>query len=345
MRLSLPRFILCLSLLLSSFAFARASSVKVNQELVSKTVDFLSVLSDTQKATALMSFSSEERFNWGYVPKDRKGVSLKELSKEQVGKVHGLLKTVLSDVGHEKIDTIMGLEKILFALEGHAHRDAELYYVSIFGEPSLTQPWGLRFEGHHVSLNFTMADGKGLSVTPHFMGANPAEIRGGDNSRIGERALGLEEDLGRALLNSLDEEQKSKAIFEARAFRDIVTKAKVEVSPLERVGIEYGALSEKQRHQLVELLHLSLDTFDSSIAERRWAELEAAGLQNISFAWAGSALPGEAHYYRVQGPSFILEYDNVQNRANHVHLVWRDFAGDFGRDLLREHYHGHSHSH
>jgi hypothetical protein len=204
-------------------------------------------------------------------------------------------------------------------------------------------PWGFRAEGHHLSLNFTLVRDTLIATAPAFFGANPAEVRSG--SRAGLRALADEEDIGRELVLSLDERQLADAIIATETPRDIVTGNAAQVEPLAPIGIRITELRPDQAAILVRLLDVYLGRMAEPLAERRRAALERTDFDEVAFAWAGSTRPGEAHYYRIQGPSFLVEYDNTQNNANHIHTVWRDFDGDFGRDLLREHYRDAPHPH
>ena len=215
-------------------------------------------------------------------------------------------------------------------------RDPELYYVSIFGEPGGDAPWGWRFEGHHVSLNHTIVEGR-LGTTPLFFGSNPAEVRHGEQT--GLRALREEEDLGRQLLHELDGEQKAVAIVSAEAPRDILTTNVPHVrGEVEPEGLGSADMSAAQRQILDALIEVYVRRLPEAVAEAEWARLGAAYLRAAHFAWAGAEERGGPHYYRVQGPSFLAEYDNTQNDANHIHAVWRDLNNDFGEDLLKLHY-------
>jgi hypothetical protein len=309
--------------------------------------EFLDSLEPVQRQKAVFGLDDEERFNFHFVPRARNGVPLKELNEQQRALAHEFLKTGLSQKGYLKATTIIDLEIVLREIEQSARRDPELYYFSIFGTPGAERPWGWRVEGHHLSLNFTVADGRMVQVTPQFMGANPAEVRSGPTR--GLRALGAEEDLARALLQSLDDSQRRTVIFEHTAPDDIITGNARQVEPLAPAGIAAGALRPEQAEKLRQLVHEYLSRMPEDIAADRLETLHAAGWEKIHFAWAGGVEKGDPHYYRVQGPTFLIEYDNVQNEANHIHTVWRDFQGDFGRDLLREHYRtapqGHGHDH
>jgi hypothetical protein len=242
----------------------------------------------------------------------------------------------------------MDLETVLKALEAAQRaagpqpprgqvleRDPEKYFVSIFGTPSAKDTWGWRVEGHHVSLHFTVVNGSLVASSPSFFGSNPAQVREGPKK--GLRILGAEEDAARALLQSLDAAQRSKAIINAAAPGDMVTMANVEITPLSPSGLAAGEMTAAQRDLLLRLLDVYIGTMATDIAEDRLARARKAGVEKIGFAWAGETERGKKHYYRVQGPTFLIEYDNTQNDGNHIHSVWRDFNGDFGRDLLREH--------
>lgn len=305
---------------------------------------FLASLSADQRARARFSFGHDERLNWHFVPRARRGLPLRHMDEGQRELVRALLRTGLSSQGIRKVDDIIALELVLRELGGNpAVRNPELYFVSIFGDPSGSGPWGWRFEGHHLSLNYTVVDGAPVAWAPAFMGADPAEVRQG--SRTGLRALASEEDLSRALVRSLDAAQRRQAVVAVRAPRDILTGSDREVDALQPAGIAITDLRPRQVDQLVRLLDEYLGRMSDDLAASRRARIEASDLSRITFAWAGSLEAGEPHYYRIQGPSFLVEYDNTQNGANHIHSVWRDFDGDFGRDLLRDHYAAHPHPH
>jgi hypothetical protein len=305
---------------------------------------FLASLEPEQRSKALFEFEDAERLNWHFVPRARRGLPLKEMSADQRRLAHAILRAGLSRRGYLTATTIMELELVLQEMgENPAVRDPALYYFSIFGTPSRATPWGFRAEGHHLSLNFTLVRDTLIATAPAFFGANPAEVRSG--SRRGLRALADEEDIGRELVLSLDERQLAAAHIAAVTPRDIVTGNAVRVEPLSPVGIRVTELRPEQAAILVRLLEVYLGRMAEPLAEQRRAALERTEFGDVAFAWAGSTRPGEAHYYRIQGPGFLVEYDNTQNNANHIHTVWRDFGGDFGRDLLREHYRNAPHPH
>ncbi|MEM9158712.1 MAG: DUF3500 domain-containing protein [Verrucomicrobiota bacterium] len=344
------KYVYSLLVVLVAAFFLVAAKGKANEEAkVAKAMEaaadaWIKTLDEAQMEKALMAFDDKERFNWAYVPREREGLTLKAMSEEQRGLARALLASALSERGLWKAETIIELERVLQEIEGPDRRfirDPENYYFSIFGTPGNEDAWGWRFEGHHCSMNFTVVGGKLLADGPRFMGSNPAEVTFGDLK--GVRVLGEEEDLGRALLKALDESQRARAIFRKEAYRDILTKTDRKVDPMKPEGIQASEFNEQQVGMLVSLISEYVATMPEDLAKERMAKLKEAGLNEVWFGWAGGTEPGQGHYYRVQGPTFLIEYDNVQNKAKHVHSVWRDFEGDFGRDLLREHYEAHRH--
>jgi hypothetical protein len=315
---------------------ARMRSAAVMAESANK---FLASLSSEQKAKAVFSFNDEQRFDFHFIPRDRKGVPLKDLNQDQRKLAMEFMKSGLGAAGYQKATTIISLEPILAELEGPGRRfprDPELYYFSVFGTPSAKNIWGWRVEGHHISLNFTVIRGELISNTPLFFGANPAEVRQGP--RQGLRALAGEEDSGRDLIQSLDDKQKAVAIIDKKAPDDIVSAAKRKADPLKPEGIAASQLSKQQKDLLNKLVEEYLLRMPQDISDERRKKLRDAGMDRLYFAWAGGINKGDLHYYRVQGPTFLIEYDDTQNNGNHIHSVWRDFNGDFGVDLLSEHY-------
>jgi hypothetical protein len=300
--------------------------------------DLLAALTPEQKQKTTFTLEDGHRTEWFYVPLARKGLPLKQMTPPQRELTFKLLHAGLSQAGYDKATKIMELDKVLAVMEKNpVRRDPELYYLSLFGTPAPTGTWGFRVEGHHVSLNFTVVKGTLIADTPEFLGANPAEVRL-DGPFKGRRVLHAEEDLGRELVKSLDPRQLKEALFAEAAPGEIVTKNAPKADPLPQTGIAAKALTAKQTALLHKLLAEYAARLPESLGHERLAKIEKAGFDKVHFAWAGGLQRGDAHYYRVQGPTFLIEYDNTQNDANHVHTVFRDFEDDFGRDLLREHY-------
>lgn len=315
---------------------ASPEQAKVAADMARAAQDFLAALSAEQKAKATFEFKDAERLNWHFIPRERKGLPLKEMTPEQRKLAQALLETGLSRKGVEKALVIMSLEQILREIEGRPIRDPQLYYVSVFGAPRAQGTWGWRVEGHHLSLNFTILDGRSVAAAPSFFGANPAEIRSGP--RQGTRALAAEEDLARRLAKSLTPEQRATGVIAAEAPKDIILVPKEKVRLLEPAGLPLAKLEAGQAALLKDLVRQYAERLRGELAERDLSRIEQAGWDRVYFAWAGGLEPGQGHYYRVQGPTFVLEYDNTQNNANHIHSVWHDLTENFGGDPLREHY-------
>lgn len=310
---------------------------------------FVGALDEDQRGRACFPFTSDERYFWHYTPIDRKGLQLKEMTDAQRGEAFALLASGLSARGGKQARQIIDLEPILRAteqLEGvtnNWHRDSGRYTVSIFGEPGGKEPWAWRVGGHHIGIIFTVVDGDWIAPTPLFLGANPAIVRHGEHT--GHRILPEEEELARVILGSLDTAQKGIAIIDPVAPNDILTtNRQVADRDVPPTGIAYADLTGEQRGHLTALVRHYVTRADDEIAGGAWDAIERAGLDGVAFAWAGTEERNQGHYYAVKGPRFLLEYDNTQNGANHIHSVWRDFTNDYGEDLLAAHY-AETHSH
>ncbi len=322
-----------------------ANSAKSAAAMTTAARQWLDGLTPEQRQQAILAIDNEDRLRFHFIPTNmhpRKGVPIKEMTEPQRKLAHALLKTGLSQRGYLTATAIMELETILHAMEnsggrtGRNIRDPELYFFTVFGTPAAKGVWGWRVEGHHVSLHFTVSNNTAVANTPQFFGSNPHEVRE-DGPKKGLRILGELEDAGRALVLALDDTQRATAVITATAPNDILTTNNATISPLSPIGIEASAMTPAQRDLLLKLIVAYTSQMPADVAAVRRAALTQAGLEKIAFAWAGDTAKGKQHYYRLQGPTFLVEYDNTQNGGNHVHSVWRDFNGDFGRDLLREH--------
>lgn len=302
---------------------------------------FLDSLDSTQREAVTAGLDHPSRVEWTYLPGKRKGLTFNEMNAEQREKAEGLMRSALSLEGYEQAQTIMQLEQVLRELTGQKHRDPGLYYFAIHGEPVAGEAWAWRVAGHHLALHFTISPEDEVSVTPSFWGANPARVPSGDLA--GTRALGKEEDLGRELITSLDETQRTSAIIADKAPGDIVTRSKSKIDRMAPEGIAYGDLDEAQQKQLVALIQLYLRRFSNELAAEDWDRIAGENLADLHFAWAGSLEPDQRHYYRIQGDTFVIEFDKVGRDANHAHSVLRFFDRDFGRDFLKDHYEADSH--
>jgi hypothetical protein len=302
--------------------------------------DLLESLTSDQRRRVLFPLGDPERFNWNYMPGPRRGVPLREMTEAQRQSALALLESALSRRGYEKATGIMALEVILGELEGRGAgdrvRDPGGYFLTLFGTLQQGEPWGWRIDGHHLSLTFTTVTQQLVATTPAFLGANPAEVPHGP--RQGWRVLRDEEALGRQLLLALESSQREQALIAARAPRDIITGTGREILIAEPGGLPAAEMTSAQRESLMQLVGLYARNLRDELAEAHLKRIRRAGVDKLHFAWAGGTARGEGHYYRIHGPTVLIEYDNTQNGANHIHTVMRDLENDFGLDPLRRHY-------
>ena len=328
-----------LYIFLIAIGSARAAHAQ-STEVVQAATNFLNTLSPELRSKTTYPFADTERFNWHFVPKTRNGPTLHELDATQRDAVMALLKASLSDQGYKKTTDIFTLEKILRGVEGRGdndtYRDPLNYHITLFGTPAADKPWGWRLEGHHISLNFAANNGKLVSSTPSFFGTNPAVVPSGKDK--GWQVLKMETEIGFSLVNSLSKDQLTKALIDTNAFSDILSFNKRKATDLDPKGISFTALTEDQKKLFLQLLDVYIRNYQLGFANTLMEKIKKAGIENLSFAWAGSLKPGAGYYYRIQGPMLLIEYDNTQNNANHIHSVVRDLTNDFAEDILREHY-------
>ena len=325
-----------------AFRPALAQVQDPGQELIARAAStFLASLEPRQRRRATFPLTDPERLNWHYVPRRREGVAFKEMTPASRSAAHDLMKTSLSAVGYAKAVNIMRLEDVLRQLEtfGALLRDPDNYAVSIFGTPGAESPWGWRVEGHHLSLNFTVAPGRPVAVTPAFMGANPALVRQGPLQ--GLRTLADEQDLGLALARSVDAGLRGRLVIASDSLGDIVSGPGRGESLKTPAGVALGDLNAEQRALALRLIETYARNMHVEMAEEQLRRMRDAGIERVHFAWAGPIDGRRAHYYRLHGPTLLIEYDNTQNDANHIHSVWHDPRNDFGADLLRAHYRSH----
>ena len=322
---------------------------EISEQIQIACVQFLEVLTPEQRRKAILPFDANDRFRWHYVPVEmfpRQGLPLEEMKVDQKQKAFSLLAASLSEKGYQKVRSIINLENILGEIEqaegtNKLTRDPERYYFTIFGDPTNREPWGWRIEGHHISLHYTIVDSKLISPVPSFFGANPGEVKNGKHK--GLRILSEEEDLARHLLKSLSHDQKSKAVLNVEAPHDILTREQPKVEIERAQGLSMESMSPTQREVLTTLIYEYIERMPHQVAQNELKKLRHSDLNLIHFAWAGGEEQGQPHYYRLHGQTFFVEYDNVQNDANHVHSIWRHLEDDFGVDLLRQHYHNQHH--
>ena len=306
---------------------------------------FVESLTPWQREAATFAFEGDERYFWHYTPIERNGLLLINMTPAQQELAFALMATGLSERGYRQARQVIALETML-RLEEHIERPGQerwdrnplRYYFSVFGQPGGKDPWAWRVGGHHIGFSFTVVDGDLISPLPLFLGANPSQVKYGPET--GLRTLPAEEDLARELVQSLDADQAAKAIVDPVAPDDLLTKNYRLVSPdMTPTGLSLAQLQGGQRDLLVKLIRNYVERAADDLAPSEWARIEGAGLDRVTFAWAGPTEKGfgKGHYYNVKGPTFMLEYDNTQNDSNHIHSVWRDFTNDFAEDLLASH--------
>lgn len=300
-----------------------------------------SSLSGAARDKAMLPLDHEARRQMNYVPMVRAGVSLEELGETQKTQALALLRSGLSETGYATAEKIIAHEDILREIEkgqgvsNYNRRQPGLYYTALFGTPSADGVWGWRFEGHHLSVNVAHVGKGGDIVAPLFFGANPAKVLSGPSA--GLRILAAEEDEARALMALLTPEQTAKVVIAPETTNDIATTNKPDVALARREGLAAGTMSAAQKAQLRKLIDVYASRVPPAQRTAQLARLEQAGFDQLHFAWAGGLEPGRKHYYRIHGPTVLIEYDNSQNDANHIHTVWRDLQHDWGGDVLRKH--------
>jgi hypothetical protein len=306
-------------------------------------------LADSVRAGATFSFDSTERSNWYYIPLDRKGVTLARMAAEARARVDSLLLTGLSPRGFATTKSIMRHESILHDIEAAGPpeqrrfvRDSNKYYLSVFGDPDSSDVWGWRVEGHHLSVNYTAIGRSVQVVSPVFFGANPAKVPSGPHA--GMRILAAEEDLARELVKMLDAKQRAVAVFSDTALVEMETRNDPKARALRTEGLRAADMTAPQRAQLRRLVDHYAGRVSAAARAHALRDVEEGGFGELRFAWAGGSEVGQAHYYRIHGPTILVEYDNQQNNANHIHTVWRDLRHDFGGDLLADDSRTHKHA-
>ena len=327
-----------LSLPLSRLAWA--STPQVSRDMAQAARAWLGLLDDRQRRAAQLEWAGRQRESWHYVPRSRPGVALRDMNPRQAAAAWELLGSLLSARGLDQVRGELKLEGILGELTGSpGFRDPGNYALALFGDAASNGPWAWRFEGHHLSLTTVVAPGHGVAVTPVFFGANPAKVPQ-SHAHAGFRLVGAEEDAAFGLVRSLEGAVRAQAMIGDRSLGDIVSGPGRELSLQRYEGVPLARLNEAQKDGVVRILELYAGVMRQEVASAVLARLRQAGLDQLHFAWAGSPAPGRPHYFRVHGPTALIEYDNTQDAANHVHSVWIDPQSVFGRDLLKAHYQG-----
>ena len=301
---------------------------------------FLGSLSKEQTTKATYSYEDGERVFWYYPPLNRHGLPLRDMDTKQRDLAYKVMATGLTEKSFEQAKLIIDHELVLGPLEKEQGqvtfvRDPDLYYFTVFGDPGGTGPWGWRAEGHHLSLHFSIWGDKVISVTPFFFGANPAEVRKG--SKSGLRILGSREDIAFELVDSLDQRQRNSAIIYEKAPLDILTYNSSKVSLPREEGLSASRMSGTQKEILISLVSEYVGQVCTDVYQERLGAIKEHGIDGFRFAWAGPTERNQEHYYRIHGGDFLVEFDNRQDGANHIHSVWRNVENDFAQDILREH--------
>lgn len=328
-------------LIFASAGWSFYKEVVVGQAMTDAAAAFIGTLDAEQKQTAVLAYDVPQRVDWHFIPKaERKGLQIRNMTEEQRKAAHALLQTALSQAGYDKATQIMHLENLLHELEagrGQNIRDPQRYYFTIFGNPASSGRWGLSVEGHHLSLNFVVENGEVISSTPQVFCTNPATVKNENASgvKVGTRILADEEQLAFDLVQSLTAEQKKTALFADKAPAEVRDPGSPQPPQDPAIGLPAADMTADQQAVLQKLLDTYAGAMPASVAAARLAAIEKAGLDSVHFAWAGATEPGVGHYYRIQGPTFVVEFVNTQpdaagNVANHIHTVWRDMHGDFG---------------
>jgi len=321
----------------------RADEVVVIPSLVEAATAFWDQLNEAQQKQVQIPFVSRERMDWHYFPKARKGIALAAMNEEQKELAVKWFQTILSDAGYQKVKGIIAAERVLWENSGYRDsRNPEKYYVTLFGKPSTTENWGFSLEGHHLSVNVTILEGRDVFVTPSFLGSNPDTLDEGPQK--GLRPLAGEMDLALQLFGMLSPAQKKQARISGELIREIITGAEARARAPEPHGLSAGSMNLKQVEQLKLLIREYVQRYRTECAQDDLNQIKAAGMENIYLAWSGGEQKGERLYYRIQGPTFIMEYANSQDGGNHSHTVWRDFENDFGYSAVnafRQHLHVH----
>lgn len=309
-------------------------------QMVEAAQQFLAHLPPSLRDRANLTYEDHKRLVWHYYPRvpwERSGVTLKELAPGDIERFKAVLRAATSAVGYQTALGLMNLEAILREIENTPFarqlRDPERFYLTVFGKPSMSGLWSFKIEGHHLVLTYVIQDGRIVSSTPFVFGANPARVPSGPHR--GHRLLGVQEDLARQLYTSLDRDARRSATFTDEAPFDVHTNTSLPPTRLPEAGLPADRMTADQKRLLRRLLGVYTGLLPDDVSERLLATIDAIDPARVRFAWAGSAEPGRPHYYRVHGPTFVLEYTNSQNGANHIHVVWRDYESDFGANLAQ----------
>ena len=301
--------------------------------------DVLKSLNENQKEAVFFALNDPAKTRWHYLPHSsfpREGLPLSDMTPEQEEKIYTLLKAYLSESGYDQMQQIIDLENYLATVENNPFtRDPTKYYLAVYGTPHKDSLWAWSFEGHHISLNFTITPDE-IAFAPAFWGSNPGIVPIGPDK--GKIVLKSDHDNGLNLVNSLSPRQLTQTLVSSNTYGDILTLNHANIIFFKNNGITYSELNRTQQKLMKKIIYHHLERMEKPVAHRSQKLLDAEDWNAISFSWAGKIKKLTPYYYRIQGKNFLIEYDNSQNNGNHIHVVWREFDGDFGKDLIREHY-------
>jgi hypothetical protein len=314
-----------------ALSFAAAKQNKADEGMRKAVQDLAASLSPEQRDRAVFGLAAEHRLDWHYVPRERVGLAIGELDATQRERFDAVLKSALSERGARQVEGVLVLEGVLREREGE-WRDPGRFHFALYGDFAGRGSFGWRFEGHHVSLHFDNTNGA-ITVTPLFLGANPAAVAGGAHD--GLRVLGDEQDLARELVLGLDEARRAKAIRRGDPAGDVVHGPGIDYLTIDTEGLLASEMAEADLARFWKLVGLYTDRLVEPRAKSELGRIRDVPLEELLFTWIGSTRPGEPHAYRIQGPRFVIEYDNGRPGADHVHTLWRDFDRDFGGALKR----------
>ena len=312
-------------------------------ELTRVVTAWLATLDPGQRGRAMFAFEDPERFVWAYTPGERAGLALRDMRPQQREAAMAVVDAAMSERGAREVRGIVALESVLGAIEREQgrrdwrRRDPELFWFAVFGDPSTADAWSWRIGGHHIAIQLTLIGDRVIASTPSFLGSNPAVVPSGPTA--GSRVLTGEETLARKLLLGLSPEARAVAIVDQVAPPDIHSGngARADLRSIPR-GIRHHDVDPAGRDRLDGLIRYYVERAADDVASADWERIVESGLEATTFAWAGPTEPGHGHYYAVRGERFLIEYDNTQNGANHIHAVWRDLENDWGEDVLGAHY-------
>jgi hypothetical protein len=339
---------------ISAITFSQEFKNEIKQSAIT-IIDSLTML---QKKRAMLNFNDTARVKWNNLPvglRARAGINIGSMADEQRRLVHRMLSASLSSQGYLKATSIMHLDNLLNMYVDTLHSRKEMndtlyqfmrdlkwshqnYYLAFFGNPATDKDWGYKLEGHHLSVNFTFHDQE-LSVTPMFVGTDPAEYP--ILEYAGWRVLSKEEDFGLKLIKMLSEKQKQKATMSKEVPGDIITSAESGKRLVDYWGIKGSELNASQQEVLKSIVREFVFNLVYEKATEEYGKILKAGVQNIYFGWIGSYEEKEPHYYILNGPTFLIEFDNnggPRKAANHIHAIWREKGNEFGEDVLKKHY-------